>query len=86
MDWNEFNRIALRRESGGTTELDLRPFGARQSESLDFCLEALVTQGDPFGKATVLKTDATVVLSDGARVLLGKLQAKGIIVSVVGER
>ena len=86
MNWNEFNATVIRNEHPDTTELDLRPFGARQSEAVDFWLDAARTQGDPFGKTTVMTTDASVILSNSARASLAELQQKGVKVSVVGIR
>jgi hypothetical protein len=37
-------------------------FDNRQSEAIDFWLEAALKQADPFGKRIVLKTDAFVIL------------------------
>ncbi|HEX6803359.1 MAG TPA: hypothetical protein VF133_06730 [Terriglobales bacterium] len=86
MDWNEFNSTAVRREDSETIELDLRPFGERQVEALDFWLAAAATQGDPFGKTSVLKTDAWITVSPDARTQIAKLQEKRVTILVVGER
>jgi hypothetical protein len=53
---------------------------------VDFWLEAAVKLGNPFGKTTIVKTDASVILSDSARTNLAELQRKSVSVSVVGER
>jgi len=83
MNWNEFNSTVVRNESPEAIELDLRPFGAQQSEAVDFWLEAAMTQGDPFGKAVIVKMDASVILSQTARRCLAALQEKGVTLSVV---
>lgn len=86
MNWNEFNHTAVHNENPEIVELDLRPFGTQQSEALDFWLDATLTQGDPFGKRTIVITDASVILSDSARRCLTDLQHKGVSVSVAGRR
>jgi hypothetical protein len=86
MNWVEFNSTAIRNERSGVIELDLRPFGPGQGGAVDFWLEAALKQGDPFGKAFVLKTDASVVLSASAREYIAKLRDKNVLVSCIGER
>jgi hypothetical protein len=86
MNWNEFNITVVRNERPEAIELDLRPFGVQQNEAVDFWLDAALKQGDPFGKRVVVKTDASVILSQSARACLAKLQQQGVSVSVVGER
>jgi len=86
MNWNEFNNAVVRNESPEVIEFDLRPFGAQQSEALDFWLDAALTQGDSFGKRVIVTTEASVILSQSARTCLTELQQKGVSVSVVGQR
>jgi len=86
MDWTEFNSIVVRREDSEIIELDLRPFGDRQAEALDFWLDAAATQGDAFGKTSVLKTDAWTTISQDAHTQIEKLRQKRVSVLVVGER
>jgi hypothetical protein len=85
MNWHEFTSTAIRRDSIDVIEWDLRPIGARQNEALDFFLDA-VQEHDPFGKSFVLKTDASVILSDSARAAIAKLQEKRISVTVLSQR
>ncbi len=68
MDVNEFNSTVVRNEDPEAIELDMQPFGARQAEAVEFWLDAALTQGDPFGKRVMVKTDASVILSQSAPV------------------
>jgi len=86
MDVNEFNSTVVRNEDHEAIELDMQPFGARQAEAVEFWLDAALTQGDPFGKRVMVKTDASVILSQSARTCLAELQQRGVSVSVVGQR
>ena len=86
MNWKEFNTTVVRHEYPEFVQLDLRSLGAKQSEAVDFWLEAALKQADAFGKKIVMKTDASVVLSQNALVCLAKLQQRSIAISVVCER
>lgn len=86
MTWEEFDSTVVRRESSDAIELDVRPFGHRQAEAVDFWLGEALKQGDTFGKTVTLKTDASAILSSKARADIGELRAKGILVNFVGER
>ena len=83
MNLNEFNSVVLKTETSDATELDLRPFGARQSEALDFWLPTALTQVDPFATKYIVKVDASVILSPIAFACLTKLQRKHLPVSLV---
>ena len=83
MNLNEFNNAVVRTESSDGTELDLRPFGARQSEALDFWLPTTLTQVDSFATKYIVKVDASVILSPIAFACLAKLQRKHLPVSLV---
>jgi hypothetical protein len=85
MNWEEFNSTVIRHEYPEFVELDLRHFGARQSEAVDFWLDAALKQADTFGKRIILKTDSSVIASQSALVCLAKLQRQSISVSVLGE-
>lgn len=85
MNWNEFNSAVVRHDYPEFVQLDLRPFGAKQSEALDFWLEAALKQADAFGKTIVLKTDVGVALSQNSLVCLAKLQRRSISISVSCE-
>ena len=86
MNWNEFDITVVRNEYPESIELDLRPFGAQQGEAVDFWLGAALEQGDPFGKKVIMKTDASVILSQSAHTCLARLRQQGVSVSVVGQR
>jgi hypothetical protein len=86
MNWKEFNSTVIRHQYPEFVELDLRRFGTRQSEAIDFWLDAALKQADPFGKRIILKTDASAVLSRNSLVCLAKLQRQGVSISVLGER
>lgn len=83
MNSREFNSTVIRHDYPEFVQLDLRPFGAKQSEAVDFWLEAALEQADAFGKKIALKTDPSVVLSQSAIVCLAKLQQRSISISVV---
>jgi hypothetical protein len=86
MKWQEFNSTVIRHEYPEFVQLDLRRFGAKQSEAVDFWLEAALKQADAFGKRIVLKTDPFAVVSQNSLVCLAKLQQQGVAVSVLCER
>jgi hypothetical protein len=83
MNLNEFNSTVVKTETSDTTELDLRPFGARQSEALDFWLPAALSQVDPLATKYIVKVDSSVILSPIAFACLAKLQRKHLPVSLV---
>lgn len=85
MNWNEFNGAVIRHDYPEFVQLDLRPFGTKQSDAVDFWLEAALKQADAFGKKVVLKTDAGVVVSQNSLVCLAKLQRRSISISVSCE-
>ena len=85
MNWNEFNSAVIRHDYPEFVQLDLRPFGAKQSEAVDFWLEAVLKQVGVFGKKVVMKTNAGVVLSQNSLICLAKLQRRSISISVLGE-
>ncbi|MGH9514250.1 MAG: hypothetical protein ACRD3P_01045 [Terriglobales bacterium] len=83
MNWDEFISTVVINEYLEAIELDLRPFGARQSEALDCWIEAALKGGDPFGKTYVVKTHASMVLSQSTRENLANLQQRGVSVSLI---
>jgi len=83
MNLKEFNSAVVRTETPDATELDLRPFGARQSEALDFWLPTTLTQVDPFATKYIVKVDASVILTPIAFACLATLQHKHLPVSLV---
>jgi hypothetical protein len=83
MNLNEFNSAVVKTETPDATELDLRPFGARQSEALDFWLPAALSQVEPFATKYIVKVDASVILSPIAFACLAKLQRQHLPVSLV---
>lgn len=86
MNWNEFITTVVLNEYPETVEIDLHPFGARQTEAFECWLDAALKDGDPFGKKYVVKMQASVILSQSGRHRLAKLQQIGVSVRVVGER
>ena len=85
MTLQEFNATAVRTNNADEELWDLRPFGDRQSEALEFWLGLAQTQGDPFGKAHVVKVEASLVLSQYARDSIAKLQEKSIVIGIRRE-
>lgn len=85
MNWNEFKSTVIRHDYPEFVQLDVRPFGARQSEAVDFWLDAALKHADSFGKKVFVKTDASVIPSHDALVNLAKLQRRNISISVLGE-
>lgn len=87
MNANEFNATAIRAEDPATITWDVRPFGDRQGEAVDFYLHQrlmmLQMNAGGFGpRLVVLLCDSTANIPDSATNWLNELNARGVATEI----
>ena len=80
MDVTEYKRKRLRTEDNESIYLDLRPFGEKETDAIDFCLQetlAAVRHGGPSKQKLVLICEPTTRIPSHAETWLLKLKELG---------
>ena len=86
MDTTEFNKTAVRTETPNQITFDVRPFGARQGEAVDFYLHEIGMQLNygtfSTSRPIVVLCDANTTFPSTTNTWLAQVNARGVPVSI----